>query len=113
MGDQASRRLLRGHAAAICPWRIFLHASLSRRRWLPARGFERRRVAKPKRKYSAVFVLEIPFRAAPAEAARTSSQGKCRAALSASDGVEFTAGKRLLRSGGHARTKTGFEASEY
>ncbi len=48
----------------------------------------------------------------PPKPAEPRAQGKCRATLSAFDGVGFTACKRLLRPGGHARTKTCFETGE-
>src|SRR5689334_2858174 len=108
MGDQASGGLLCSDGATLCPWRIFLYPSVSQRRWLPARGFERGGVAKPQRKYSAVLILEIALRAVAAEAGRTNGQGKRRATLSTFDGFAVAACKRLLRPCRHARTETCF-----
>src|SRR5215469_3777979 len=110
MDDQASRRCMCGDTAAFCAWRIFLYPALSRCRWLPPRGFERRGLAEPKRKYSAILVLEIAVRAAATS--RASGQGKCRATLSSFDCLEQPAGKRVLCPSRDARTETDLETGK-
>ena len=78
MGNQIPRTFLRAYWQAVCGRRIFLHASLSRWRGVPARGHQRGILGESQRKYRAVFLLALQVRSTGAGGDRASSDGRCR-----------------------------------
>src|SRR5207253_8446099 len=77
--------------------RIFLHATLSRCRWLSPSRLERRGLVKPEREHSAVFTLDNKLRTSAAGGARASGKRKCRATFPVFDCIEKPSAERMLR----------------